>query len=275
MLLWTAPMAVLAVIVGAAPLGLVYDALGTSFLPAVAAGTGMIVWAASPSIASLTRRTRARLMSAVAAVALVVAPFTVAAPAHDSLRTYVAEGEEAKTTLATFDRPPAALAALFPKRDVPWPWASEHAPTAPAGPMAPEPSPTLELLSSEALRGVGGSSRRVVVKLRSSRGASIVGLAVHAQVSSSGVVVHGEPLGPERANRGSEPWRSFECVTTPPEGLEVDLTLDASGPVEAYVYDRTPGLPEGQPQKLRNARPPTAVPVHFGDVTVVARRVEL
>jgi hypothetical protein len=276
--LWSAWMPIGAVLVWVPLLSLLYDALGVHLLPAAAAGTGLVVWTAGPLLAALSSRMRARLFSAAAtgslvaaAGALAVTHFTVDVPAHVSLRTYVAEGEEAKTTLSTYDVAPTALASLFPRRDLPWPWASERGPSVPLGPAVPIPSPTFELVSDTSQ----GSTRHLVARLRSSRGASVVGLALPPSAGSDLIRVQGESLEPPRPSHDAAAWRSFECVTTPPEGLEVELTLDASGHAAAYVYDRTPGVPETEPQKLSGARPSYAVPYQNGDLTVAARRVEL
>jgi len=268
-----------AVLVWVPLLGMVYDALGTGLLPGIAAGTGLLVWTASPLVAELHARTRGRLLSAVAtgslvaaAAALTVTRFTDDLPAHASLRAYVAEGEEPRTTLSVYDVAPDALTSLFPRRDAPWPWASERAPAAPLTLRSPIATPTLEVMSDTH----EGSVRHVLARLRSSRSAAIVGLALPDALRPTLIRVQGEPLASEGATGAAPPaWRWFECATTPAEGLEVDLTLEGSGPGAVYVYDRTPGLPDGDAQKLEAARPSTVVPFQNGDVTVAARRVEL
>jgi len=59
-----------------------------------------------------------------------------------------------------------------------------------------------------------------------------------------------------------------------PSGVEVELELSGPDPVEAYVWDASPGLPE-QGASLLAARPAWAVPFSTGDRTVVFGKVRL
>jgi hypothetical protein len=274
--LWTALVPISAVLSWVAPLGLLYDALGLSLVPALAAGSGSLVWTAGPAIAELAPRVRSLLFSGVATASLVAAGLTLAvashtedSPAHASLRTYVTDGGDARTTLSTREKIPNGLATLFPLVESPWPWSSEQSLAVKAGPRALLPAPDFELLANAG----EGARRRVTVRLRSSRGAEVVGLAVAMSSHPDAIRVEGAPLEPNPW--ADAPWTFFECVTTPEGGVEVELTVDARAPAEAFVYDRTPGVPDGDARKLLDARPPNIVPIQNGDVTVVARHVEL
>ena len=59
-----------------------------------------------------------------------------------------------------------------------------------------------------------------------------------------------------------------------PGGVELDLVLQGSGPLESWVADRTPALP-AEAARVAAARPREAVPVQEGDATLVTRRVRL
>jgi hypothetical protein len=132
-----------------------------------------------------------------------------------------------------------------------------------------EPAPTLEVVSTSVTPPV----THVIVKLRSSRWASIVGVAVRPGDDVRAVRMHGEALNPPGPVLHREaPWSHYECVTTPADGIDVELTLAAGQPIEVLVYDRKPGLPAGAPRRLGEARGPTAVPYGAGDYSVVARR---
>jgi hypothetical protein len=265
-----------AVLVWVPPLGMLYDALGWSLVPALGAGTGLLVWTAGASLAELSPRMRSLLLSGVAtgslvaaAAALTVAPFTVDVPSHVSFRTYVADGGEVRTTLSARETVSNALQALFPLVESPWPWSSEQSPAAKAAPRDAEPEPSLEVLSDTSQ----GTTRRILAKIASSRGASVVGLALPVSAHPTTIHVQGVPLEPGPDSHSD--WRWFECVTTPPEGVEIELTVDAAARLEGFVYDRTPGVANGEPRKLLEARPLTAAPIQNGDLTIVARHVDL
>jgi hypothetical protein len=64
------------------------------------------------------------------------------------------------------------------------------------------------------------------------------------------------------------------CLTTPPEGIEVVLEFADTARVDAYLSDRSFGLPPGA-GGLAGARPPGTCPRQDGDVTVVWRKLKL
>jgi hypothetical protein len=63
-------------------------------------------------------------------------------------------------------------------------------------------------------------------------------------------------------------------MTTPLEGVTVDLALVGDAPAIATLVDQSPGLPPSGAALLA-ARPETAVPFWEGDATVATARVEL
>ncbi len=120
----------------------------------------------------------------------------------------------------------------------------------------------------------GGREVRGV--LRSPRGASQVSLMIAPGVRVEAVTVHdtaAPPIHP-RFLRQSQGWRTYTCLTTPPDGVEVRLVLSTPGPTDIVVLDQSPGVPP-HGHGLLASRPPTAVAVGDGDVTVITRRVRL
>jgi hypothetical protein len=272
-----------ATVVSSPPLTLLYDALGEWSLPAIAAATGLMVSSSAPALVALSRRTLALAaagltLASVAAIAAakLSAPFDVDAPAHVSIRSYAADGE-AQTMLFAPDGAPGALARMFPEKAAAWPWSHEP-PTGSAASTGDAPSapPTLEVVSTTDVDAPGAQPMRdVAVVLRSARGASIVGIAM-APGDVAAVRMHGEAMAPpEQASHRHVPWPAYECLTTPPEGVDVDLRIPKGLTASVYVYDRKPGLPPGEATRLTEARGNAAAPYGGGDYSVVARHLSL
>jgi hypothetical protein len=151
------------------------------------------------------------------------------------------------------------------------PWASQPSALAlPSAPIALAP-PELELTRTTPTEG----GRVIEARLRSARGARMVsvGFAPTARISS--VLVNGESL-PERTERirgRSNGWRLISCVTDSTEGCVLQVTQEGHEPIEAFLYDESPGLPLGK--FSRPAVPGDFVPSQSGDVTIVTRTVKL
>jgi hypothetical protein len=109
--------------------------------------------------------------------------------------------------------------------------------------------------------------RRVRVRVRSPRGARTVGLAFESDRCM--VTIADDPA----ATPSREPEATWSFLGTPDDGIELVLACP-SAPVRATILDRTPGVPPLLGHVTR-ARPPTAVMVQDGDVTVVSRDVTL
>jgi hypothetical protein len=67
-------------------------------------------------------------------------------------------------------------------------------------------------------------------------------------------------------------WFTFQCLSTPPEGIVLDLVAGSSGPIDGYLVDRSLGLPPAA-RALVAARP--AEMISDGDAIVVSRKVHL
>jgi hypothetical protein len=153
-----------------------------------------------------------------------------------------------------------------------FPWSS-HRPAfaAPARAVGLAP-PRLTVLAREPR----GATRYVRARLASARGAPEVLLllppgARTVSVRMNGVTV---PAPASRASLFYGDYAMYGCITAPPEGVELELVLEGTAPVEATVLDQSPGLPPGG-APLQAARPADAVPSQEGDLTIATARVRL
>ena len=153
--------------------------------------------------------------------------------------------------------------------------ASVQAYSAPAA-VVPLSKPELAVAEQRANRG----TRSIRGRLRSPRGAALAGIALPAarlvSVRMNGVPV---PDAPSKNRVGAaygdaRAWRGYVCTTTGLEGVELELELSGPDPLEAYVWDASPGLPE-LGAALLAARPAWAVPFQTGDRTIVVSKVRL
>jgi hypothetical protein len=149
-------------------------------------------------------------------------------------------------------------------------WMQVPAFSAPAPRLALAP-PELGILTAQRL----GAERRVRARLRSARGASDLMLFLPPEAPVVSVTMEGRAVpAPRKRFALLGRHRLVRCTTAPPEGVELELTFRGEAAVEATLVDQTDGLPPGG-ERLRAARPPSAVAVQDGDATVVVRRVKL
>ena len=219
------------------------------------------------------------VMLVAAALAPWVAPYSEERPQRLNL-IYVADGESGaahwlveQTTLssranmvvpdtlrraAAFGDEPAAV----------FPWSDRQYPAAPA-PPAGIPPPEVRLLGSDDAAG----ERVLQVELRSPRGAGRLALYIPHAYGLSRITIPGtaHALEPDDARDG---YHSFSCIGAVCDGLQLALHLQHSGPATLLVVDATEGLPPGG-EALVQARPATAAPSHDGDITLIARQVQL
>lgn len=174
------------------------------------------------------------------------------------------------------DTLPAALRAEAPfgaGREAAFPWSPRRlAFAAPAGTLG-LPAPRLDRRLEVVERG---GVRRVRARLVSPRGAPVALLLFPPETEILSVSVQGRPL-PSPEARALHYWgghRLVACVTTPPEGLEIEAAIRSAAPVPVTLVDQSAGLP-AEGSALLQARPATAVPSRDGDVTIVTARGEL
>jgi hypothetical protein len=134
-----------------------------------------------------------------------------------------------------------------------------------APPMA-LPPPLAELF----LDHTEGATRTLLLHVSTPRHARTlhVGLTETAVFSVS---VNGHDLGKPSEARWRQPGRwGFDYANPPAEGIDVEIRLQASGPVTIVLVDRSSGLPT-IPGANFPLRPDDSMPIHSGDQTMVRR----
>lgn len=221
----------------------------------------------------------ALVMLLAAVAALLVAPYSEARPQRLNL-IYVADGESGAAHWLVEQRTLAGSASMAVPEglreaaafgDEPaavFPWSDRQYPAAPA-PPAPVPGPEVRLLRSDEAAG----ERVLHLELRSPRGAGRLALYIPETTGLSRITIpeSGHILEADDARDG---YHSFNCIGAACDGLRLALHLRERGPATLLVVDATQGLPPGG-EALIQARPQTAVPSHGGDVTLIARQVQL
>lgn len=260
------------------------QALGVPILPALGVLSGLLVLPLLPALAAVDRWSRSPTRwvpvgLGVAAAGLFVAvasvrPLTEDLPQRLSLRLHRDATAAASHWLATpesgvLPESLAAAAAFGAGLEPILPWSRRaDGYRAPAGKVGGDLTPPeVEVLASEP--------PLVRLRLRSPRGAPIVGLVLAGETGRrvEAVRMNGLPFAVVgKGEAAADGTRSFVSWTTPPEGVELELTLAAGSADTVFLYDQSQGLPRAAEALLR-ARPPTAVPSGWGDATVVSRRV--
>jgi hypothetical protein len=134
---------------------------------------------------------------------------------------------------------------------------------APVIPIAP---PQAELLESSS----DGGTRTLRLHITSPRHARTlhVGLTEGEVLSAS---VNGRDLGKPSDARWHQPGQwGFDYANPPAEGIELQLRVQAPGPVKLVLVDRSSGLPT-IPGGNFPPRPADSMPIHSGDQTMVRR----
>ncbi len=281
---WLAALLPLAVVgILWAPLALLFFAgLGTPGLAVIAAVFGLIAMPLAPLHADARRP--ALWIGAIALVGLVTAflvPATTrasaAAPQRATLTYHLDSDAGAGRWVLAGDlapgRPlPASLAAAAPftvGQPFAWSFPQAKAAVAPAPPL-PLVVPTIEVLVDEARP----DGRHLSLRLVSPRGAPSVTLQVPvaANIRSARMGDTEIPMTKEGKIPTRGDWFTFQCLSTPPEGIVLDLVAGSSGPIDGYLVDRSLGLPPAA-RSVVAARP--AEMISDGDAIVVSRKVHL
>ncbi|HYQ80681.1 MAG TPA: M20/M25/M40 family metallo-hydrolase [Anaeromyxobacteraceae bacterium] len=260
------------------------DALGHAAAPLVAFLSALALSPLSPLAASLAPPWRRLLVAAplsAAAAAAAVAALAPQATADRPEQVLVFHHQDADQAggrvlvWAETGRLPASmrLAAPFGADAArPLPWAAVRPSFAAAVPRHDLAAPEVEVLS----RSEEAGRRRLRLRLVSPRRAADVSLLLPPDAEVVSAAMDGVTLPPldPRLRRWFGGWRPLRCLTAPAGGVEVDLVVAGSGPLEAWVADQSPGLP-AEAGRVAAARPPEAAPVQEGDSTLVTRRVRL
>jgi hypothetical protein len=264
-----------------------YDALGTVFLPVVAALFALALASILPLLAlddARERRTFAEDSAGVALVAVVVAffiaPYSVAAPQRVDVEYWLDANSHAAKWVTAPDSGVlpasfAAAAAFGAKPAAVFPWSPSLRYSADA-PDLKMPGPEITVLDAEVLEG----KIRYDLQLTSPRGAPDISILFPPQAGATAIEVAGhaveEPKGRvlqylQGPMRG---WRFCDVPTLDPGGVEIKFSVSSSSPIELYIGDQSYSLP---PEGLAIARARLAdtVTSQDGDVTLVTRRVQL
>lgn len=151
----------------------------------------------------------------------------------------------------------------------PYPWTSDSLAGLAPAPVAPLPTPELQVVSDEKL----GAGRQVVLRLRSLRGARYLQLNVMADASLLRVQLGGNELEPLRpGNAADEGVARFLFYGVQDKEVEITMDFADRSEVTAYLMDITTQLP-AQADGLLRSRGPLASPVHGGDEALVFQRV--
>ena len=258
------------------------DMLGVPAAPAVAAMIALVAFTAVPAGAGIAGRARLVLpaapFAAAAALAGVQALLPPATPEHP-LPLLLAYHEDASGARWVVDfrwgdlPPPLRDAAPFARPATrPYPkWGPQPSFAAPATPLG-LPPPRAELLGTAP----DPAGRRVRLRISSPRGAPVVVLLLPPDAELAAASMNGVRLPPLRRKARGLPdrMRSVACMTTPREGVELELLLAGDRPLDAVVMDVSLGLPEGG-ARLAAARPPGTITLQLGDATLASAPVRL
>ncbi|MGA8074380.1 MAG: M28 family peptidase, partial [Candidatus Acidiferrales bacterium] len=264
-----------------------YDALGTVFLPPVAALFALALASILPLLALDDARERRIFTEDSAGVALVaaivaffMAPYSAAAPQRVDVQYWLDANSHVAKWLAAPDsgRLPASLAGAVafgatPAAVFPWNRSLRHSADAPDLKL---PGPEITIVDAEVQSG----SVRYSVKLTSPRGAPDISILFPPQAGATALEVAGHPVEEPRGHvleylQGSmRGWRFCDIPTVDAGGVEIKFTVSSSSPIEIYIADQSYSLPpEGL--AIARARPVDTVTSQDGDVTLVTRHVKL
>jgi hypothetical protein len=277
--------AVVTALVGVYSIWFLYTALGAAFLHGITICVVLVALPLAPLAAAVSPQRSWGFPSAAFAVvvvativAIIVPPFSAASPETLNLQ-YYQDADTGKSHWLAYPasgRLPVSLrnAASFARTEAAvYPWDTDK-------PLAAD-APALNLagpMLSVAVDGgsVAGQHTNYHLHLKSLRGAPVILLAFPPDSKPESVLIAGHAL-PELSSRflnWTHGWRIYRCVDTPPEGIDMDLSLASTKPVSVFLLDESYGLPpEGT--FLRRARPATTTQIQNGDTTVVERHVTL
>ena len=231
----------------------------SSALPLLGGGGGGWRWGVSSAAA---------LLAVVMLIGIVASPpFSAAAPQRMTFMFHQdVDSGHARWIVRT--PPPLApalkQAASFGTPSSLFPWTDPARGFLADATAVPLPAPELTVVGEMP----AGGARVLHLHLRSPRGASTVGLVLPVSGIDSLLVAGREMPAPPKG----EAWRVVEVSVPAAEGVEIEVTTTLPKPLEATVYDRTPGLPPAGAALLK-ARPDTAAAIQDGDVTMVTKKV--
>jgi hypothetical protein len=133
-------------------------------------------------------------------------------------------------------------------------------------PRTAQPAPSASLLADSTSAG----QRHVTLRITAPPGTTAVDVRVYdAPVLAS--AIDGRAVDTTRYRQRSSRW-TMRYWAVPDSGMTVSLTVGAPYRFELELFARRPGLPDLADIPIA-PRPDDVVPVQFGDVTVVRRRM--
>jgi hypothetical protein len=141
-------------------------------------------------------------------------------------------------------------------------------------PALPLPPPSVVVLDDSRKDGL----RALRMRVTSSRQAPAIAIYWKGDLDLEALAVNGKPIAKESFEPSKNParYRSFSYIGPAEGGIELNLEIRSSGPVELSIEDRTYGLPE-IPGRSYKTRPDhiIAAPFQYSDCTVVTKSVKL
>jgi Peptidase family M28 len=133
-------------------------------------------------------------------------------------------------------------------------------------PSLPLPPPIAEVFVDHT----EGAVRRLILHISTPRHARTLHVGV-AQAEVLSASVDGHDLGKTSEARWHQAghW-GFDYANPPADGIDLQLQVQAAGPVTVVLVDRSSGLPI-IPGANFPPRPPDSMPIHSGDQTMVRR----
>ena len=257
------------------------EVLGFRGARIIGAILGLAVTLFAARLVELPVRLRRRLAAVLAgalllslAAAFVPAPFSFDVPQRATIVALEDAGSGSARWIVETDADhlPRGLRAAAPfRREAVYPWAPTEKDFAARAPASALPAPELRVESD----ATAGGARRILGRLVSPRGAGIVRIAFAPGTALRAIAIGGvatPPLSPAALARGGG-WRSYACVTVPPEGIPVEIVAEP-GPLAVVLSDRSPGLPASA-APLAARRGAFAVPSQSGDGTIVMKKITL
>jgi hypothetical protein len=256
------------------PLGVVlYDALGFWWLEALAAIGALALLGTLPVLTGLTtRRAWPTLLplaaSIVGVLAIVRSPsFDDRSPARVPIE-HVEDKKEGAAQIVTMadTLPPVLEQAGFRRRSFRFSWAGPDRHLGPARRVEPLGLAAPELIVQPAVTITDeGATRIVNGTLRSNRGAARVAIVIPVERIG---VVKVDSVRVRESGRPTKGLWTIESMTTPAEGVPIQLEIRGKEPLDTAVFDETSGLPESANGVLQHL-PSWAVPAFEGHQTVI------
>ncbi len=216
--------------------------------------------------------------AACAVVLLVIAVFTsrfdAMHPRSDHL-FYVMNASTGKAVWASSDGRPDKYTSQFLTGDVKREPVSEYLPWR-RDPFLNSPAPLAGLAAPEAIvleDSRTDTARTIKLRVKSARQAQQLNILLDTDAVVSAAAVNEQQVKAPRStpnSEGKQQWR-LNYYGVPPEGIELSLTLNTTGPIKLFVVDQSYGLPEiiGITYKPRPADLMPTAWQYFSDQTVV------